>query len=68
MFLNLICVVLTKKIDFTAALSLNTGFEVFVGTRTTLIHKLGGGRVGSGLKIFFFFFFLFLERKLLNKL
>ena len=74
MLLNLICVVLTGKIGFTAALSLITGFEVFSLCRD-MNHsnpKVGGLVVEGGKRFddffFFFFFFQFFDRKLLNKL
>ena len=49
MLLNLICVVLTGKIGFAAALSLITGFEVFSLCRD-MNHsnpKVGGVRGGG---------------------
>ena len=75
MLLNLICVVSTGKIGFTAALSLITGFEVFNLCRD-MNHsnpKVGGVGGGGGKRFdvflfFFFFFFQFLDRKQLNKL
>ena len=62
MLLNIICVVLTGKIGFTAALSLITGFEVFSLCRD-MNHsnpKVGRLRVEGG-KMFddFLFFFFF---------
>ena len=48
MLLNLICVVLTGKIGFTAALSLITGLEVFSVCRNMNRSNPKVGGVGDG--------------------